>query len=56
MWASVGSGESAGDGDWVATIDTLIGVGASVEHAWVEGKSPSEAVAALLYIHGVEAP
>lgn len=55
-FATVGSGERPGDspdGDWVATVRTLLDAGAAHRGVWIDGKPPSEDVAALLYGHGI---
>ena len=60
VWASVGSGMHLGrcpGPDWVATMELLIGVGASIDNAWLTGaKAPSPEMAQLLRAHGVVEP
>jgi ankyrin repeat protein len=56
LWATVGSGERprySPYGDWVITVEALFEAGAVPDGAWVDGKPPSEEVAALLYARGV---
>ncbi len=56
VWATVGSGMRLGRNphpDWVATVQTLMAAGASVEDTWVDGKPPSREVGQLLRAHGV---
>jgi ankyrin repeat protein len=58
-WATVGSGFGLGHSpraDWVTTVQTLIAAGASTEGVWVTGKPPSDDVAAVLAVHGVQPP
>jgi ankyrin repeat protein len=55
-WATVGSGNPpryGHDGDWVATIQTLLDAGANPDGAWVTAKPPSDEAAALLLAHGI---
>jgi ankyrin repeat protein len=60
VWASVGSGMHLGrcpGPDWVATMELLIDVGASIDNAWLTGaKAPSPEMAQLLRAHGVVEP
>jgi ankyrin repeat protein len=51
-FATVGSGERS-DGDWLGTIRALLAAGASTKGVWVDGKPPSEEVAALLHTYGI---
>jgi ankyrin repeat protein len=51
-FATVGSGEQSG-GDWIGTIRALLDAGASTKGVWVDGKPPSEEVAALLHGLGI---
>ncbi|HLI01743.1 MAG TPA: ankyrin repeat domain-containing protein [Acidimicrobiales bacterium] len=56
-FATVGSGEAGGGaGDWAGTVQALLDAGASRDGVWVEGKPPSDEVAALLRRAGVPAP
>jgi ankyrin repeat protein len=58
-WATVGSGFGLGHNpraDWVTVVQTLIAAGASTEGVWVTGKPPSDDVAAVLAVHGVQPP
>lgn len=58
-WATVGSGEatrSLPGADWAGAIRMLMAAGVSTEGAWVEGKPPSEDVAALLVGYGIDEP
>jgi ankyrin repeat protein len=51
-FATVGSGEQTGS-DWIGTIRALLDAGASTKGVWVDGKPPSEEVAALLFGLGI---
>ena len=56
-WASVGSGNPPRhrpQGDWMATIQTLLDAGAELDGGWSTAKPPSDEVAALLQAHGIE--
>jgi ankyrin repeat protein len=58
-WATVGSGErprSATDADWPAAVRALLAAGSATHDAWIGGKPPSEAVAAVLVDHGIAEP
>lgn len=55
-YATVGSGESDADRDWIGTIHTLVAAGASLHGVWIEDKPPSEDVAAVLAEYGVAGP
>ncbi len=53
-FATVGSGEQAGKpGEWIETVQLLIGVGASRDGVWISGKPPSEEVAEVLRGYGI---
>jgi ankyrin repeat protein len=55
-WAIVGSGHPPRhhpDGDWVATIQTLLDADPPLDGGWHPAKPPSDEVAALLVVHGI---
>jgi len=55
-FATVGSGESDHERDWIGTIHTLVAAGASLHGVWVDDKPPSEDVADVLAEYGVTGP
>jgi ankyrin repeat protein len=58
-WATVGSGGApryTRDADWIGTVRTLLAAGSPVDDAWIDGKPPSEEVAAYLVEQGIDEP
>jgi ankyrin repeat protein len=58
-WATIGSGErprTARDADWPGTVRTLLAAGSNVDDAWIDGKPPSEDIAAVLVDLGIDEP
>jgi ankyrin repeat protein len=58
-WATVGSGERpryATDADWPGAVRALLAAGSATADAWIDGKPPSEEVAAVLVEHGIPEP